>query len=364
VDGTNEATVGTLTGLDGANDRIVFRKMFGELIITNGKYIAKVDKDGTFTNDAFILPNDWIGIDIIAVSDVAIILARYLDPSVNFCKGYWWDLTSTTQVDDAFNLPSGGPQWIYNHQEEILICCAINGKARFFKLSGAFPGAVPQELPGIELSNVALESDGQPVSSAKMVAEKDRILYFGLNKSDKSGVYALGKLDSDKPRALILSKKFSTTTITNHKPTALYILGPNYYGAFVDNTTASTVRCESRNSPNRSASAIYETIVIDDDAPNTDKKFQGIYVSTQPLPASTDVNVSTALDYGSYTEIFRPDGTSLNTTSALQGWFQVESSVKNKTIKTKLELVSNGANSPKVTSVGIKLTIQKVPAPK
>lgn len=361
--GADEATVGTLTGLDGTDDRLSMKVLFGELIITNGKKMAKVDKDGTFTEDAFTLPNDWVAVDFIAVSDVCVILSRYLDKSVNYCKGYWWDLTSTTQVDDSFNIPSGGPQWIYNHQEEVLMLCAINGKARFFKLSGAFPGAVPQEMPGIELTNVGLEADQTPVSSSKMVAEKDKVLYFGLYKTDKTGVYALGKLDSDKPRALILSKRFHTSDYSLHIPTGLFILGPNFFGAYSDNGTATNTRCESRNSPNRSSQGIYESIVIDDDSPNTDKKFEGIYVSTQPLPASTDVDVSAGVDYGSYTEIFRGDGTSLNTTSALQGWFLIKFSKQNKVIKIKLKLISATTSSPKVTAVGVKMVKQKVPAP-
>lgn len=358
-----ESFVGTLTGLDGTDDRVSMKVVFGELIICNGKYMAKVDKDGVFTDDAFTLPNDWVAVDFIPVSDVCVILARYLDKSVNYCKGYWWDLTSTTQVDDSFNIPSGGPQWIYNHQEEVLMLCAINGKARFFKLSGAFPGAVPQELPGIELTNVGLEADQQPVSSSKMLAEKDKVLYFGLYKTDKTAVYALGKLDSDKPRALLLSKRFHTSDYSLHIPTGLFILGPNFFGAYSDNGTATNTRCESRNSPSRSSQGIYESIVIDDDSPNSDKKFEGIYVSCQPAPASTDVDVSTALDYGSYTEIFRGDGTSLNTTSALQGWFPIKSSKQNKVIKIKLKLVSATTSSPKVTAIGIKMVKQKAPAP-
>lgn len=364
IDGSNEATVGTLTGLDGTNDRVTFRKMFGELFVTNGKYIAKVDKDGVFTNDAFLLPNDWQSVDLIPVSDVCIILSRYLDSSVNFCKGYWWDLTSTSQVDDSFNIPSGGPQWIYNHQEEILMMCAINGKARFFKLSGAFPGAVPQELAGIELTNVALETDTLPVSSSKMIAEKDRILYFGVNKTDKTGVYALGKLDSDKPRALILSKRFNTTDYSLHKPTGLFILGPNFYGAYSDNGTATCVRCESRNTPNRSSSGVYETITIDDDSPSSDKTFEAVYVTTQPLPASTDVNTFFAHDYGSYAEILRPDGTSLTTTSAMLGEFKIKDGTRKKVGKIKIQIVSSTSSSPKVTSIGLKMINKKIPSAK
>lgn len=358
-----ESTVGTLTQLSGSYDRISFKVMFGELFITNGKFISKVDKDGVFTEAGFTLPLEWTAVDLVPVSDVCIILSRYIDRTVNFSSGFWWDLTSTLQVDDSFNIPSGGPQWIQNHKETIKICCSINGTARFFQLSGAFPGAVPVEIPGMVLTNVQAETATQPISAPKGVSTKDKILYFTLYKSDKTGVYAIGQLDSDKPTALILSKRFATSDYSLHAPTALMILGPNFYGAYVDNGTAAAVRCESNNSPSRSATGIYETIWIDDDNPFADKAMPIALVSTYPLPASADVDVSIASDYGSYTEVFRADGTSLNTTGAVLGEFKVKVANK-KLFKIKLQLISNGTNSPKVTSVGMKLEIGEEPANK
>lgn len=364
ISGASEATVGTLTGLTGSYDRITMKVIYGSLIITNGIYIATVDKDGVFTNAAFTLPNEWRSVDIVPVSDVSIILARYVDRTVNFSKGFWWDLTSTLQFDDSFDIPAGGPQWMKNHKETIKMCFAINGVARFFQLSGAYPGAVPIEIPGMTLSNIASEGATQPISSSKIVAVKDKILYFGLYKTDKTGIYAIGNLDYDKTTALLLSKRFSTSNYALHAPTSLFIQGPNYYASFSDNGTMSAIRCESNNSPSRSSSGIYESIVIDDDDPITDKDLKEVYVSVKPLPASTDVNVSIASDYGSYTEIFRADGTSLNTTNANLGEFKAKSFVSKKVFKVKLELVSSSTNSPKVSSVGLKLFIKKETASK
>lgn len=369
TDGTTETEVGTLTGLGGSYDRISMRVIAGTLHITNGPTIATVDPDAVFTNAAFNLPLDYTAVDIVPVGTVAIILSRHIDRSSNHCKVFWWDLVPVAEseydgYDDSFEISMGGPQWATNYREKVLIFCAINGKGQFFVLNGAYQGSVPQALPNIQLLNVAADSATQPASSSKMIGVKEKILYFGLNKTDKTGVYALGQLDDDKPLALILSKKFSTTTITNHKPTALLVLGPNFYGAFVDNTTASTVRCEGNNTPNRSASAIYESIVIDDDAPSSNKDLTDVIVTTQPMPASTDVNISVLSDYGSYSEIFRPDGTSLATTSAIQGDFKPKAIKGKKSFKIKMELVSSTSTSPKVTAIGVRFIGQKVPAPK
>jgi hypothetical protein len=363
ITGATEATVGTLTQLSGSYDRISMKVMFGELYITNGKYITKVDEDGVFTEDAFTLPIDWIAVDITPVSDVAIILSRYIDRTVNFSKGYWWDLTASVQVDDSFDIPSGGPQWVQNHKETIKLLCAINGTARMFQLSGAFPGAIPLELPGLVFENVATEGATQPISAPKTVATKDKILYYGLYKTDKTGVYAVGQIDSDKPVATLLSKRYNTTDYSLHAPTALMIQGPNFYAAYSDNGTATTMRCESQNSPSRSTQGIYESIWIDDDDPISDKQLTDVFVSVKPTPASTDVDVSLASDYSSYTEIFRADGTSLNTTNAVLGQFKSKLASQKKVFKVKLKLVSTTSTSPKVTSIGLKMFVQEEPAP-
>lgn len=364
LDTSTEETVGTLDGLNGSYDRCSMRVLFGELHVTNGKYISKVDQDAVFTQHAFTLPNEWVSVDLMPVSDVSIILARYIDRTVNFSKGFWWDLTSTTQVDDSFDIPAGGPQWIVNHKETVKLCCAINGFARFFQLSGAYAGAVPIELPGIVLDNVQSDGATQPVSAPKTVAVKDKILYFGVYKTDKSGIYALGNIDYDKPTALLLSKRFATTDYSLHAPTALMVQGSNFYAAYSDNGTASIVRCMTNNSPSRSSSGIYESIYIDDGAPLTNKEFTDVFVTTKPLPASTDVNVFVASDYGSYSEIFRGDGTSLNTTSAVLGKFKATSSSGVKLLKIKVQLVSNGSSSPKVTAIGPRVISQMLPASK
>ncbi len=352
-----------LGNISGSYDKISMKVMFGELFITNGNFISKIDKDGVLTLVAFTLPREWNAVDLIPVSDVAIILGRYIDRTVNYCKGFWWDLTSAQQVDDSFDIPSGGPQWIINHKETIKILTAINGTARFYQLSGAFPGAVVLELPGLVLNNVATETSTQSISPSKTLAVKERILYFGLWKTDKSGVYGIGQIDSGKPTALILSKRFSTTDYSLHKPTALYTLGANFFAAYDDNGTNTSIVCKTLNSPNRSTSAIYESIWIDDGDPFVNKKLNGAYLATYPLPASSDVNLSVQADYsGSYTEVFRADGTSLNTTSAVEGWFTCKAFDKKKVFKIKMEIISNGSSSPKVVAIGLRMINQSTPA--
>jgi hypothetical protein len=358
------ATAMTLTGLDGSFDACFMKVLFGELFVGNGQYIAKVDKDGIFTEKAFTLPNGWEAVDIISVSDVALILARNINLKINTSMGFWWDLTSTAQVDDSFPIPWGGPQWVVNFREKVIMFLAHSGKGRFFVLSGAFPGAVPVGFESVQISNVGTATALQPISSPKMVVERENVLYFGLFKTDKTGVYALGQLDENKPFALTLSKRFHTTDYSAHKPTALFINGPNFYAAFVDNTTASTARCESNNSPTRSSNAVYETIQFDNGDPTANKSVLSAFVTVYPLAASTAVALSIDPDYsGSYTAITRADGTALNDTNDVLGDFTPTGLTDIKVWKVKLALTSSTTDSPKITSIGFDIVYQDNSAP-
>ncbi|MEO0075982.1 MAG: hypothetical protein ABIK31_07800, partial [candidate division WOR-3 bacterium] len=190
IDNTTESEVGTLSGLGSSFNRPIIKRFFGELYILHGQYIARVDDDGVFTEKAFTLPNSMVAIDIIPVSDIAIVLARNSNRFVNESYGYWWDLESSFQFDDQFTIPMGGPQWIYNFREKIIVFCAINGIGKFFQLSSPNPGAQVIELPNRILRNIADEESDFPISSPTILSQKDGVLYFGVYKKDKTGISA------------------------------------------------------------------------------------------------------------------------------------------------------------------------------
>ena len=355
---TTPTSADQLTGLNGSFDRPTMKVIYGELFICHNQFIAKVDKNGAFTEKAYTAPLEWQCIDIIPVSDVALVIARNKNRTMNVSRGLWWDLISTATFDDSFAIPMGGAQWITNQKESIRILCAINGQMKVFQLLGAFPGAFPIEIPGLTLSNIGTETSTRPISMAKMIAVKDKILYFGLLKTDKTGIYALGQLDSDKPNALILSKRFSTSDYSLHRPTALFIQGPNYYGSFDDNGTETPMRCATLNSPTRSSNAVYETIVIDGGEPYRNKQFQSIYVVTKPLAASTTLTVSARTDFASaYTTVNRADGSIFNTSGGTIAEFPLQGvAIANiaKVIQIKIAFTSSTTNSVFLQAVLIK----------
>jgi len=363
ITAATEALVGTLTGLNGSFDRPTIKVIFGELFICHNNLIAKVSSAGVYTNAAFTLPREWQAVDIIPVGNVSLILCRNRNRLLNRSKGYWWDLVSTTQFSDAFEIPVGGPCWVINHQETIKILCAINGRAYFFQLSGAFQGGIPIEMTGMRLSNIGVETSTRPISQAKMVSIKDKILYFGLLKTDKSGIYAIGQLDNNTSTALILSKRFGTTDYSLHRPTGLYIQGSNYYACFDDNGTETATRCESNNNPTRSSNARYESVWIDFDILLQDKNLNEVIITTKRLPASTSLTVLAASDYleavdGDFTQMNRADNTIYNTTNAVIGRMKGTAFNNKKAFKIRVNFVSSTTNSPRLQSISLLSTIK------
>lgn len=359
--GASETSDGTLTGLDGTNDRLGMRRIYGELHIMNGQYIARVDKDGVFTEKAFTLPNGWEAVDICEAGNSGLIIARNININSNITKGYFWDLTSLNGFDDSFDIPFGGPQWVIKHRETIKIMCAINNRARFYQVS-AYAGGVPSQIKGIELLNVATETSGVPISSPMSASIKDDIIYFGINKSDKTGIFALGQIDNDKNYSFYLAKRFATSSYALHVMSGLFIQGPNFYGAFVDNGTVSNSRCMTLNSATRSSNAVYETVVIDEDLPAMLKRLSEVFITSQPAPTSCSATVSVLSDYGSYSQIYKANGTSMVVTDTLASFSPKKSGIKS--FKIKLSATSSGTNAIRFTGVGWTTGEQSTPSKK
>lgn len=353
----------TLDGMGATYARPWMVRMYGTLYVGNGRYVASVDKDGVFTAHAFTLPLGMITVDMESVSDISMILARSLNPRDNKTYLYFWDLEEEAGFIDESTIPMGGAQWIASYNGMKVIFCASNGIGKFYLHSGQ-AGTAAKEIPGKVLYNVATETSTQPVSLNKMLATKDGILYFAIYKTDKTGIYALGQLDADKPLAFLLSKRFDTSSYAAHIPYAIHIQGSNFYGAYSDNGTDEISRCETLNSPTRSSNAIIETHWFDNGEPYLDKKLVNAYVSSYPLTTGTAITLSVATDYSSsYTQRNRPDDTIFNTLSGLLSSFLTTEANK-KAFKLKTQLTSNGSSSPKLQTIGLKFSQEESEATK
>lgn len=206
VDG---ATVMSLTGFAGSFDRCPAIKIAGEIFFGHGQFIAKITETGTFVEKAFTLPYGWKCVSFASLGDSMAILAKSDETGENTSKVIYWDLTALSQWDDEVNIPMGGPQIIVNHSEVLRIFCAKNGKLKAYRLDGK----TPQKTH--ELSNIETETDVAPIIPDASKFFLDNILYFGLWKTDKAGLYALGQTAEGAPLALVLSRRFHADSVTS-----------------------------------------------------------------------------------------------------------------------------------------------------
>jgi hypothetical protein len=350
-----EATVGTLSGLDGTDDKPWMLRAFGELYIGHGQFIAHIDDEGTYTEKKFTLPNGWESISASILSDTMLILCRNFNPLVNSSMVYQWDMSASTQFDDSIVIPMGGPQWIFNHKEATRVCCAINGELRLYQLSGSFP------VETHRMYNVRADATTQNVSPNASVSQKNGILYFGVYKTDKCGIYAIGQVNENKPFALTLNRRFEeVSSYATHAPRGLFIAGPNFFASYADNGTNEVSRCEGNNTPNRSSNAVIETLWIDDERPINKKQLIRAYIKAYPLATNTALTLSIATDYSaSYTQVNRPDNSIFNTLNGLLGFFRPSSFNDKFAFKAKVAFTCATTTSPKLQLVGLRYTIKE-----
>lgn len=358
-DGSGTAT---LDGLDGTGDRIPMMRFRGEVFIGNGNYVSRIDNAGIFSQHAFQLPLGWECVSFDVVGDELLILSRSTETSKNFCKVVYWDRTSTTGINDEVIVPTGGPQIIANQSEVVRVICAKNGLLKAYELVGKLP------VESHRLDNIQTETDLQPIIPDQTKFIKDGILYFGLWKTDKSGLYAMGQAGPKLPVALILSRRFDTSSYATHKPQAANAFGPNFYVSFDDNGTADLARIEGNNSPTRSSNAVLESILIDSSEPENSKDWKGVIIVAKPIPASCQIDFDIRTDNASaYDTVVAADtnfpltnandqvhdGTTGSTDGADTFWYRELTSVVGRVCQFKISFTSSGTNKPQLYSVGL-----------
>lgn len=347
-------TVMTISGLTGSYDRPTMKVIYGELYICHGRFIAKVNEEGVFTEKAFTLPREWRAVDIIPIGDASIILTRHINSQANVSRGYWWDLTDTAGFIDFFEIPFGGAQWIYNVGEKILIFCAINGRGKVFQLASPNAGSSVIEIDHIEYKGLKTETSTQPISPVRTVQVNDGILYFAL-WGNKTGIYALGQTKFRRPLATCLAKRFNTTDYSLHTPYALIIHGPNWFVSYDDNNVAKLRRLENNNNPTYSSQAVIESNWLDFGNRFSKKTLTRAYLVSEPLPTGTSIDFYVAGDYsGTYTQIKRPDDTIFNTANGIFGFFKPSAFKDKRVYKFKIQFTSSGNLTPKLHAIGFR----------
>ena len=307
------STTMVLPGYSTESDRIFMTRAYNELFIGCGQYISAVNSAGTWTQKAFTLPDGWTAVSADLSGQFLGILAKNNRKGYNQSKIFYWDLVyvaedttgQTTSFVDEVSIPMGGAQIVFNYKGLLWAICAQNNVLNLYKVNGS----VAERF--ITLDNIPNESDtvGSTLIPTGIVPDASKFYFedtvmFGVLRTEKSGLYQLGQFDPASPFALVLAKKFrSTTADSTDKPYAAIAAGPNIYASHVtgNGETFSTSnekvkKLENNNTPTFSSAARIDTVFIDGGKPELVKEWIGFIATTKTLPTSCSISVYSFLD--------------------------------------------------------------------
>ena len=184
-------------------------------------------------------------------------------------------------------------------------------------------------------------------------------MYFGLWKTDKTGLYAIGKAGARLPTALILSRRFDTSSYALHKPQAANAFGPNFFCAFDDNGSADFARIENNNSHTRSSNATDESILIDAGDSYASKSWMGFLLKTKSMPddcsIKIDVNIDndSAFDTGNTDTITNADDQQSDGETADRFWHREWSHAIGRMIQIRIRFTSSTTSKAQLYSIGL-----------
>lgn len=356
IDGTPAvSTVGTLTGAASANGRLPTLIREGELLIGHGKYICRVDDNGNFDADAWTCPTGWKIVDMEIVSDNVAVLCSPSSLNSGQSAIFYWDGTATTGFVDFVYIPTGDPQMLVNHAESLRVFCVsktstTTGALRIYEMLGKKP-FLTHQLDNIDCDYNTPTGAFNYAVSPRTKFLSNNILYFGVAKTDTTGIYAIGQAQDDKPLALSLSRRCHTTDYANHYPLALFGVNKDLLLSMWDANTTAQYRHQIMiyATATRSSNAVYESIILDDSDPETPKRWDRFYAVTGPLASGVSIAVSGRVDNASsYTQAqtFDVDNNTFHTAPV---------NFNGKAFQLKVAATSSTTSKVKIYSLGVRI---------
>lgn len=357
---------------------VLMRIINGALYVMYANTISKVAKDGTFSHNGIAtLPEGFNIVDATSAgrkTDSMFVVAEPIETTTNKSRGYWIDLVAG-EVDNYLDLPYGGVQWVENIASDVIMSFVEDNQFRVMALSQPFPGSTAGSLPNIKLIDVldtqfdVFDDDknnslGIRPSPSKSVHTLDGEIFFILNKNDQPGIYSISRIGPDQNYGIRLAHKFPGD-YPNQLGLAMGVYGNKKIVSYVDgydgtagsgSETIAVVEPDS-NDTNRSSEAVYESVWFQFESPTIDKQVESIGVTTEPLPANTEIKLYVAQDNeDSYTQVYQADGSNMNETGTSYAEFKTPSIKDAKRIRFKMEFSGNSNDTPRVNAVGMLVT--------
>lgn len=263
----NVSDAGTFTnGI--AGDFHTMRVAIGVVLIEDGDLLAMYDYDDAFAPAALRMSTGTKGKAMLDRSNRVIVGGKENDDG----KFITWDRLQDSWIDKK---SAQGPMVNGMGFLELGVVAQVGdeGHLKYWNFG--------ETSPLIKIPGVANCYPGG-------VTEYGTLTHFGMNGGTKNGVYSIGKIDNNSPRALNLEYVPSHGKLTGTEIGAIWKSGTDLYVAWKDGSTYGIDKTDAT----AKATAVYESLEMTMEKPHIDKTVRFVKaVLEEPCPAGATVGL-------------------------------------------------------------------------
>jgi len=334
-------TVGTFTN-GNSNDFHTMRNAIGVVIVCDGDLNAMYDYNDAFNPAALRMPSGTLAKALLDRNDRIINGTKMSGLS----EGYFitWDRKADSW-NDKKSAQGDGVNGMGFLESGVVAQVGSNGKLKYWNFGETSPLTV--------IPKTGTTYPGGVVTHNTMP-------HFAMNGGTRNGVYSIGRIDLNNPRALNLEYVPSHGKLTGTEIGAIASDGDDLYVAWKDGTTYGIDVTDQNNK----ALGVYESLELNMTKSGIEKLFRTIKpLLAEPLPAGCSVVVkyratrtnskeTAVADAEGWVQVDQLDGeTTINRTGAMKGNFGLEG--QGEKLEMRIELHPNGNTSPEIDSLHI-----------
>lgn len=326
-----------------AGDFHTMRVAIGVVIINDGDVLAMYDYEDAFAATALRMSTGTKGKCLLDRNDRVIVGGKELDDG----KFITWD-----RLADSWNSKKSAQGAEVNAmgflEAGVMAQVGTAGKLKYWNFGDTVP-----------LTTIPGTASAYPGA----VAEYNTITHIGMNGGTKNGVYSLGRLDLNDPRALNLEYIPSHGKLTGTEIGALCNDGTDLLVSWKDGSTYGIDIIDNANK----APAIYESLKLNMGKSNMDKLIRMVKILlAEPLPAGCEVKLkyratrSTAAEQaaddsdGWVPTTMSDERDAIDGTGETKGIFNLEG--QGEKVELRIELYPSGNTGPEVDSAHVGFT--------
>src|SRR3972149_537280 len=333
------------TNVQTENDHAPIVEFLGNLYFANGRFLAEWD-DTTFTYNKLTLPIGW-KIRAMAVIGDLLAMGGWKGSNVyDYEKGFLWFWNGTDDgVSSFLEITDGAINAMYVIDNNLYYVAGSVGNLFLYN------GNITKLR---QLTNLLTGDDYLEVFPGAMSSHKGDIFIGTAGKTDSTaitqGVYSYGRTSKNYPTALNIPHIISTNTKTGTtlKIGAVHSVGPNELYIGWEDTTA-TNGIDRISGTATYTTAIWHSLIFDDDDPHIKKELDSIKFTFKELAANESFDFYYRLDRNSsWTSLGTAD-----TDGDTEKYFPITLMYTWKEIQLRADLKTSGSTSPELLSAAV-----------